>query len=53
MKPMITISLTKEEAKHLVKVMYNGCCDSENPTVDTSRLLNDLVDLLEVKPWDL
>ena len=58
MKPMITISLTKEQATRLVKVLYdNGCqmefYESEEKEGSFKELLNDLVDLLEVKPWDL
>ena len=55
MKPMITISLTKEQATRLVKVLYdNGCqmefYESEEKEGSFKELLNDLVDLLEVKP---
>ncbi len=55
MKPMITISLTKEEAEKLTKILYNSYCDDKVWRYGSfkNRLLDDLVDLLEVKPWDL
>jgi len=49
MKPMITISLTREEATRLVKILYR---ESFDYTYE-KRLLEDLSELLEVKPWDL
>ena len=52
MKPMITISLTKEEATTLTKILYHNCCDYERGSFE-NRLVDDLSDLLEVKPWDL
>jgi len=52
MKPMITISLTKEEAEKLTKILYSSYCDDKDGSFK-HRLLDDLVDLLEVKPWDL
>jgi len=52
MKTMITISLTKQEAIYLTKILYDHCCDIGNNSENDS-LLNELVDLLEVKPWDL
>lgn len=52
MKPMITISLTKEEATKLTKILYNNYFDDKGGSFE-NRLLDDLVDLLEVKPWDL
>lgn len=50
MKPMITISLTKEEATKLMKILYGNYYKGGS---FENRLLDDLVDLLEVKPWDL
>ena len=54
MKPMITISLTKEEATKLVKILYeNGSFSDRRCGSFEYRLLDDLADLLELKPWDL
>ena len=55
---MITISLTKEQSTRLIKVLYDNDCEmeyyeSEEKEGSLKELLNDLVDLLEVKPWDL
>ena len=53
MKPMITISLTKEEATKLTKVLKDiYYCDDKGGSFE-SRLLDDLADLLDVKIWDL
>jgi len=52
MKPMITISLTKEEATRLVKILDRQCWDSTETSFE-QRLLRDLAELLDVKPWDL
>ena len=54
MKPMITISLTKEEATKLTKILYDNdsFCDDRGGSFE-NRLLNALTDLLELKPWDL
>ena len=53
MKAMITISLTKEEAIYLTKILYDNSCGNERSTSENGSLLDELVDLLEVKPWDL
>ena len=52
MKPMITVSLTKEEATKLTKILYRNHYGDRDGSFE-NRLLDDLVDLLEVKPWDL
>lgn len=52
MKPMITISLTKEETIKLMKILHRSYYDDEGVSFE-NRLLDDLADLLEVKPWDL
>jgi len=53
MKTMITISLTKEEAIKLTKILYDNYCHDQGGILENQFLLNELVDLLEVKPWDL
>lgn len=53
MKAMITISLTKEEAIYLTKILYDNNCGNERSISENESLLDELVDLLEVKPWDL
>ena len=57
MKPMITIPLTKDEAIKLIKILYKDYYYRENSYSGfdrfENRLLDDLTDLLEVKPWDL
>ena len=52
MKPMITISLTKEEATKLIRILYHNYSDYNRDSFG-NRLVDDLADLLEVKPWDL
>ena len=52
MKPMITISLTREEATRLVKILYCSDCDNILPQFE-GQLMDDLADLLDLKPWDL
>ena len=52
MKPMITISLTKEEAIKLMKILYDNYCYDKGGSFE-NRLVDDLADLIEVKPWDL
>ena len=49
MKPKITISLSREEAELLTLILYD---DSTSETT-FKELLNDLVELLQVKPWRL
>jgi hypothetical protein len=53
MKPMITISLTKEEATKLTKILYDVHCNVLLRDGSMDQLLNALIDLLEVEPWDL
>lgn len=53
MKVMITISLTKEQAIYLTKILYDYSCGHERSSSENGSLLDELVDLLEVKPWDL
>jgi hypothetical protein len=58
MKARITISLTKEEAIYLTKILYDNNYGYESRTCvrsdsENESLLDQLVDLLEVKPWDL
>jgi uncharacterized protein (UPF0335 family) len=50
MKSMITISLTKEEATQLMKVLHDVYCDNKGYGFDW-RVLDDLTDLLGVKPF--
>ena len=52
MKPMITIPLTNDEAIKLIKILYNDYHERSSDCFE-NRLVDDLVDLLEVKPWDL
>ena len=52
MKPMITISLTEEEATKLMMLLYDVYCDDKGDGFE-DRLLDDLIKLLGVNPWDL
>ena len=49
MKPMITISLTKEEAIKLTKILFDNNFDSDCDLPFENRLLADLEDLLGVR----
>ena len=51
MKTSITISLTKEEAIYLTKILWRNECGDDSS--ENGSLLDELVDLLDVKPWDL
>mgnify|MGYP001226166189 CR=1 FL=1 len=53
MKTSITISLTKEEAIYLTKILWRYTCDDDDPNPKSGSLLDEFVDLLDVKPWDL
>ena len=50
-RAMITISLTKEEAIYLTKILWRNECGDDSS--ENESLLDELVDLLDVKPWDL
>ena len=52
MKPMITISLTREEATRLMKILYYLHCNNLSVQFE-EQLMDDLADLLGVKSWDL